>query len=58
MYFDSILKIASLENEDISATVEKLEKISDNFHVDFILSVSLDEGELPESLKDKVIISL
>lgn len=58
MYFDSFLKIASLENEDISATVEKLEKISDNFHVDFILSVSLDEGELPESLKDKVIISL
>ena len=58
MYFDSFLKIASLENEDISATVEKLEKISDNFHVDFILSVSLDEGELPENLKDKVIISL
>ena len=58
MYFDSFLKITSLENEDISATVEKLEKISDNFHVDFILSVSLDEGELPESLKDKVIISL
>ena len=58
MYFDSFLKIAALENGDITATVEKLEKMSELFHVDFILSVSLDEAELPESLKSKVIVSL
>ena len=58
MYFDSFLKIAALENEDITATVEKLEKISELFHVDFILSVSLDEDELPENLKSKIIVSL
>ena len=58
MYFDSFLKIAALENPDILATVEKLDKISELFHVDFILSVSLDEAELPESLKSKVIVSL
>ncbi|MBO5335587.1 MAG: twitching motility protein PilT [Lachnospiraceae bacterium] len=58
MYFDSFLKIAALENADILATVEKLDKISELFHVDFILSVSLDEAELPESLKSKVIVSL
>ena len=58
MYFDSFLKIAALEDSDITATVEKLEKISDLFHVDFILSVSLDEAQLPEGLKGKILISL
>ncbi len=58
MYFDSFLKIAALEDKDISAVVEKLERMSDFFHVDFILSVSRDESELPESVKDKIIVSL
>ena len=58
MYFDSFLKIAALEDKDISAVVEKLERMSDFFQVDFILSVSMDESELPESVKDKIIVSL
>ena len=58
MYFDSFLKIAVLEGKDISAVIEKLDKMSDFFQVDFILSVSRDESELPESVKDKIIVSL
>lgn len=58
MYFDSFLKISCLENADITATVEKLEKVSEASEVDFILSVSMDEAELPEGMKEKVIISL
>ena len=58
MYFDSFLKIAALEDKDISAVVEKLERMCDFFQVDFILSVSRDESELPESVKDKIIVSL
>ena len=58
MYFDSFLKIACLLDKDITATVEKLEKISETKGVDFILSVSLDEDELPESLKKNVIVAL
>ena len=58
MYFDSFLKIAALEDKDISAVVEKLERMSEFFQVDFILSVSKDESELPESVKDKIIVSL
>lgn len=58
MYFDSFLKIAHLEDTDITSTIEKLERFSDAFHVDFVLSVSMDESELPTGLKDKVIISL
>ena len=58
MYFDSFLKIAALEDKDISVVIEKLDKMSDFFQVDFILSVSMDESELPETVKDKIIVSL
>lgn len=58
MYFDSFLKISCLEGKDISNTIVKLEKMSKAFQVDFILSVSMDEHELPESVKKNVYISL
>ncbi|MBR1770446.1 MAG: twitching motility protein PilT [Lachnospiraceae bacterium] len=58
MYFDSFLKIAALEDQDITETIDKLSKVSEKFHVDFIVSISLDESELPESVKDKITVSL
>lgn len=58
MYFDSFLKVSCLEGQDITKAVEKLEKMSERYHVDFILSVSMDESELPESAKSKVTIAL
>lgn len=59
MYFDSFLKIAHLEDGgDIMPAVDKLEKISGKFGIDFILSVSVDENELPEAVKSKIIVSL
>lgn len=58
MYFDSFLKIACLEGQDITTTVGKLEKLSEDFGVDFVLSVSMDESELPAGMKEKVIVSL
>ena len=59
MFLDSFLKIACLGDDgDILPVVEKLEKVSESFGVDFVLSVSKDEQELPESLKTKIIVSL
>ncbi|MCR4833954.1 MAG: twitching motility protein PilT [Butyrivibrio sp.] len=58
MYLDSFLKIACLEDSDITGTLDKLDKLSDKFNIDFVLSVSMDESELPESVKSKVIVSL
>ena len=58
MYFDSFLKISCLEDADIMNTIAKLEKISASTDVDFILSVSKDESELPEAVKKDIIISL
>lgn len=58
MYFDSFLKIACLEGRDITATVNKLEALSSKFDVSFIISISMDESQLPEGMKDKILISL
>ena len=58
MYFDSFLEIACVTESDISKIIEKLETISTKFSVDFVLSISVDEGALSEDLKSKVIVSL
>lgn len=58
MYFDSFLKIAKLEVSEIASVVEKLENISKKFAVDFVLSISVDESDLPEAVKSKIIVSL
>ena len=58
MYFDSFLQIACLKDGEIGPTIDKLEQIGAKFHVDFVLSISVDESELPENLKSNVIVSL
>ena len=58
MYFDSFLKIAKLEAKDITCAIDKLEKISEKFGVDFTLSVSVDQDKLPEAVKAKVMLAL
>ena len=58
MYFDSFLKTAKLEDKDITPVVEKLEKISEKFGVDFTLSVSMDQENLSMAVRDKVILAL
>ena len=59
IYFDSFLKIAQLEASDrIEEVVAELDQISDKYGLNIVASVSLDEAELPEALKSKVIVSL
>ena len=58
MYFDSFLKISCLNKEDVEAVIAKLEKISQSKGVDFIISMSLDESELPENVKKNILVSL
>ena len=57
MYLDSFLKIANLEGKDISETLAQINSISEKFKVDFCISISIEENELPEFAKEQVIIS-
>jgi hypothetical protein len=59
IYFDGFLKISCLEGSDrVEEVINKLDQISDTYGFKIIASVSFDEGELPESLKSKVIVAL
>ena len=54
----ALIKYEFKEDPKISKEIEKLEKLSDKFNIDFILSISMDEQELPDAVKSKVVISL
>ena len=58
MYFDSFLDIAHLRDTDITPALKKLDTLSQQFKIDFVLSVSMDEADLPESAKSLIAISL
>lgn len=58
MYFDSFLDIAGLTGKDITDTVNKIKTLSDTFKIDFVLSVSMDEADVPETLKELIAVSL
>ena len=58
MYFDSFLDIAHLRDADITPALKKLDTLSQQFKIDFVLSVSMDEADLPESAKSLIAISL
>lgn len=58
VYLDSFLKIACVEEADFEEVFKKLSKISDTFHIDFVLSVSLNKEHIPESAQENVIVAL
>ena len=58
MFLDSFLKLACLEGEDISETIATLENLSAKYDVNFVLSVSMDAGEMPEQVQKDIFISL
>ena len=58
VYLDGFLKIACKTNEDVGTVIEKIDMISTKFQVDFVISISISEKELPESAKKFVIVSL
>ncbi len=58
MYLDSFLTISSVKDEELSHAIERLDIISGTFHVNFILSISKNENDLPECAKAKISVSL
>ena len=58
VFLDSFLKIAYVDDNNFESVYSKLEKISNQFNVDLILSVSKNYNELPENIKKNVVVSL
>ena len=58
MFLDSFLTVANLYGADITPIVEKLEELSEKYHVNFIVSISMDEHDLPEGCRKYVSVKL
>lgn len=58
IYLDSFLKIADIEDNNVLPVLTKLERISQQFQVDFVISISLKEADLPESVTKNILVSL
>lgn len=58
MYLDSFMDVAFIQDRNVTPVILKLEQIGKQFSVDFIISISVDESELSDDLKSKVIVSL
>lgn len=58
IYLDSFLTIAYLDPEKVESAVMKLQEISNVFDVDFVLSISMDQEQLPASIRSMVTVSL
>ncbi len=57
VYLDSFLKIAYLEHADLTDALTQLNHISEQFKVDFCISISVEEKDLPDFAKEQVLIS-
>ncbi|HKL80850.1 MAG TPA: twitching motility protein PilT [Mobilitalea sp.] len=58
IFLDSFLKIAHINDDNIETTFDKLEKISNQFNVNFVISMSMNQNQVPENIKKNVIVSL
>lgn len=59
MYLDSFRVIAFIDDDNnIEGVLDKLVKISDQFKVNFTISISIDESAVPAAYKDSIIVSL
>ncbi len=58
IYIDGVMKIARLDKQGFEDVVAKLKTISEKFGIDIIVSASIDSAEVPESIKELVIVAL
>lgn len=58
VYLDSFLTIAYVDDENINEVFEKLNLISDKFNINLCISISMNYDQIPDNMKQNVIVSL
>jgi hypothetical protein len=58
LFLDGFLSIANLHGSDITGIINKIAALSKTYGVNFIISISMDEHDLPESCKQYVDVAL
>ena len=58
VYFDGFLELAKVSENEVEKVLSKFEKIADKYNINLVMSISMDEKDIPESLKSAIIVSL
>lgn len=58
VYFDSFLDLAKLDKNSVEDALSKFENISNKYNINLVMSISMDEKDIPESMKSAIIVSL
>ncbi|MCR5773597.1 MAG: twitching motility protein PilT [Lachnospiraceae bacterium] len=58
LYIDAFLKTAYIKDEEYVEVLRKIEKLSDNYGVTVMVSISVTKDQLPEDMADKIIVAL
>lgn len=58
MYLDSFLKISKTTDEELSDVINRLDAMGQKYDVSFVVSLSMNEKDLSEDVKDKILVAL
>ena len=58
VYFDGFLELAKVDANSVENALSKFENISKKYNINFVISISMDEKDVPESMKSAIIVSL
>lgn len=58
VYLDSFLSISSIKDNNMEDVFNKLNQISEQFSVDFIISISVNKNHIPENYVNNIIEAL
>ena len=58
VYFDGFLELAKVSENEVENVLSKFEKIGDKYNINLVMSISMDEKDIPESMKSYIIASL
>lgn len=58
IYLDNFIKLACVTKDNLDGALRDIASISEKYHIDFFLGVSLDASDLPEAAKDMTVVAL
>lgn len=58
MYLDGFLKISRATDEELPEVLQRLDAMGNKYGISFVVSLSKDEKDLPESIKGMILVSI
>lgn len=58
VYFDGFMDLAKLNANVVESALLKFKNLGEKYNISFVISISMDEKDIPESMKSDIIVSL